>query len=232
MQWNERIRARWDERADWWDEMSEANALRSDRARDLDRTAEALALQPGSRLLDAGCGTGQYAIAFAKRGYVVSGVDIAPAMIERATRHATDARVSVNWRVGDYTALIAHDEPYDAIHARVSLQFVANASETLRAFKRALKPAGRLYVSVPGAASPIYASAWRRLLPDEPQTIQYITPWDLERLLTDRGWSVLDQWGDLDPAKQQAIVSAVSDEQDRLRTLQTLSMTWAIIASR
>jgi 2-polyprenyl-3-methyl-5-hydroxy-6-metoxy-1,4-benzoquinol methylase len=231
-QWNDRIQARWNERVDWWDEMSTANALRDDRARDLDRTAAALALQPGSRLLDAGCGTGQYAIAFAQRGYVVSGIDISPAMIERATAHATEAGVSVSWRVGDYTALVPHDEPYDAIHARVSLQFVANASETLLVLKRALKPSGRLYVSVPGAASPIYSTAWRRFLPNEPQTMQYITPWDLERLLTDQGWTVLDQWGDLDSTKRQAVDSAFIDAQDRLRTLQTLSMTWAIIASR
>lgn len=230
--WRDRVRNRWNERVDWWDEMSETNARSDSRVRDLDRTATALALQPGSRLLDAGCGTGQYAITFAKRGYVVSGIDIAPAMIERARRHAADAGVVVDWRSGDYTSLVAQDEPYDAIHARVSLQFVANVSETLRSLANALKPAGRLYASVPGAASPIYSSAWRRFLPDEPQTIQYITPWDLERLLNDLGWTVLDQWGDLEAAKQETIRSAFADEQERLRVLQSLSLTWSIVATR
>jgi 2-polyprenyl-3-methyl-5-hydroxy-6-metoxy-1,4-benzoquinol methylase len=230
--WNDRIRERWNERAGWWDDMSEENARASARAHDLDRTARALDLRPGTRLLDAGCGTGQYAIAFAKRGYVVSGVDIAPAMIERARRHAADAGVAIDFRTGDYTTLIASDEPYDAIHARVSLQFVASAHNTLLAFARALKPEGRLYVSVPGAASPIYSTAWRRFLPGETPTITYITPWDLERLLTDLGWTILDQWGDLDPAKQAHIASALTEEHERLRILQTLSMTWAIIAAR
>lgn len=227
-----RIRDRWNERVDWWDEMSEANARSDARARDLDRTATALALEPGARLLDAGCGTGQYAIAFAKRGYVVSAIDIAPAMIERARQHATHEGVAIDWRVGDYAALIAADEPYDAIHARVSLHFAASVSETLAALARALKPTGRLYVSVPGAASPIYSSVWRRFLPSEPQTIQYITPWDLERLLEELGWTVLDQWGDLDGERRQAIASALGDDQERLRVLQSLSMTWSFVARK
>lgn len=230
--WHNRVRERWNERVDWWDEMSETNARSEARRDDLGRTARALALQPGSRLLDAGCGTGQYAIAFAQLGYVVSGIDIAPAMIERARQHADEAGVSVDWRAGDYTSLIAADDPYDAIHARVSLQFVANVSEALRAIELALRPAGRLYVSVPGAASPIYSSAWRRFLPNEPQTIQYITPWDLERLLAELGWTVLDQWGDLDSERQQMIANAFGDEQERLRVLQSLSMTWSIVAIR
>jgi 2-polyprenyl-3-methyl-5-hydroxy-6-metoxy-1,4-benzoquinol methylase len=231
-EWQQRIRDRWDERVEWWDEMSQANARSEARIHDLDRTAKALNLVPGSRVLDAGCGTGQWAIAFAKRGYVVSGVDIAPAMIERARQHSRDDGVSVEWRVGDYTALVAGDDPYDAIHARVSLQFVESAYETLLALQRALRPNGRLFVSVPGAASPIYSTAWRRFLPNEDMTINYITPWDLERLLAELGWTVLDQWGDLDLGRRNQIAFAFENHEDRLRIKQTLSTTWGFVAAR
>lgn len=230
--WQQRIRDRWDERVEWWDEMSQANARSEARIHDLDRTTKALNLVHGSRVLDAGCGTGQWAIAFAKRGYVVSGIDIAPAMIERARQHSHDEGVSVDWRVGDYTALVADDLPYDAIHARVSLQFVESAYETLLALGSALTPSGRLFVSVPGAASPIYSTTWRRFLPNEAVTINYITPWDLERLLAELGWTVLDQWGDLDRNRQDQIAAAVDSPEDRLRILQTLSTTWGIVTTR
>jgi len=231
--WNERVRKRWNERVDWWDEMSEANASAPDRFPDLERTVRALNLAPGDRLLDAGCGTGQFAIAFARMGYVVSGVDIAPAMIERAREHALAAGVSVDWRIGEYTHLIAGDPPYDAIHARMSLQFVANASQALRALKRVLKPGGRLYVSVPGATSPIYSTAWRRFLPSEPITIQYLTPWDLEKLLPELGLTVVDQWGDQSGERlQQALSDDALTPGERLRIQQTLSFTWALIAEK
>lgn len=39
---------------------------------------------PGSRLLDLGCGTGEDALHFARRGHEVEGVDLSPAMIEAA----------------------------------------------------------------------------------------------------------------------------------------------------
>ncbi len=230
--WEARVRTRWNERVDWWDEMSEANAGAPDRLPDLERTVHALRLTPGDRLLDAGCGTGQFAIAFARMGYVASGIDIAPAMIERAREHAHTNGVTVDWRVGDYTQLTAGDQPYDAIHARMSLQFTGNVSRALRALKRALKPAGRLYVSVPGATSPIYSAAWRRFLPNEPSTIQYVTPWDLEQLLPELGFTVIDQWGDLSGERLQERKGADLTSEDLLRIRQALSFTWTIIAER
>ena len=87
--WLERSRVSWDARAERWDARAEANALAPDRAVELNRISEALRLQPGSRVLDAGCGSGQLAIALAERGMTVTGVDLSPAMIRRANAHAT-----------------------------------------------------------------------------------------------------------------------------------------------
>ena len=39
-QWLDRVRENWDERSDWWDSMSEENAVSADRAVDLDRREE------------------------------------------------------------------------------------------------------------------------------------------------------------------------------------------------
>jgi len=99
--WLNRVRANWNERAPSWDAMSEENAAAPDRSVDLDRTSAALKLTGGSRLLDAGCGSGQYAIAFADRGYNVTAVDLSPEMIARARGHAEEHGVKVEWRVGD-----------------------------------------------------------------------------------------------------------------------------------
>src|SRR6478735_10526368 len=116
--WLARVRERWDSRVEWWDEMSESNAVAADRALDLDWTASALRLQPGAKLLDAGCGAGQFALAFALAGCTVTAIDLAPKMVERAAEHASAAGISIDWRVGDFSALPDHDASYDAIHAR------------------------------------------------------------------------------------------------------------------
>src|SRR6185295_3098590 len=59
---------------------------------------------PGSEILDAGCGTGRYAIELARRGYVVHGIDLSPDLIEVARRSNEDVPRGVSFAVGD----IAH----------------------------------------------------------------------------------------------------------------------------
>ena len=46
---------------------------------------------PGSRVLDAACGTGMHALALAQLGFQVSGADLSSGMIERARFNARDA---------------------------------------------------------------------------------------------------------------------------------------------
>ena len=49
---------------------------------------ERLDLQPGMRVLDVACGTGNLAIPAARKGAVTAGVDIAPNLLEQARERA------------------------------------------------------------------------------------------------------------------------------------------------
>jgi SAM-dependent methyltransferase len=71
---------------------------------------------PGARLLDAGCGTGRYAIELGRRGYVVEGVDQSPELVDVAKRSAIHQPGSVSFHVGDLLALPDHG--YHAILCR------------------------------------------------------------------------------------------------------------------
>jgi 2-polyprenyl-3-methyl-5-hydroxy-6-metoxy-1,4-benzoquinol methylase len=57
--------------------------------------ADALALGPGVRVLDVGCGSGDFCAQALARGARVSGIDAAPAMIEIASRRARRADLCV-----------------------------------------------------------------------------------------------------------------------------------------
>jgi SAM-dependent methyltransferase len=230
--WLDRTRATWDERAADWDACSEANAVAADRPADLDRLATALALQPGGRLLDAGCGSGQFALAFAARGLQVVGVDLSPAMIARARQHGAERGPDVEWREGDLTSLADPDGSYDAIFARVSLQFVPDPAAALTEFRRVLRPAGRLYACVPGALSPIYSRAWCRFIEPQEVVANFLVPWELEALLDHLGWKVLDGWGsfgatmsgDTNPFTAESVAHL-----DR-RLQQAAASVWSVVA--
>jgi glycine/sarcosine N-methyltransferase len=53
-------------------------------------------------VLDAACGTGMHAIAFARQGRQAAGADISPAMIDKATQNAAQAGVPVDFRVAGF----------------------------------------------------------------------------------------------------------------------------------
>jgi SAM-dependent methyltransferase len=224
-----RVRARWDANAEWWDDMSSRNATTADRAADLDRTKVALALESGASILDAGCGTGQFAIAFAERGLRVVALDLAPAMIQRAMAHGAVAGVDVDWRVGDLTSVAVEDGAFDAVHARMALQFVPDLPAALARIRAVLRPGGRLYASVPGALSPIYGRVWQRFL-DPDFDMAYVTPRDLERLLDHLGWEILDQWGEFGQSAESAGVDAAAAVRLSVPLQQAAATTWAIIA--
>ena len=229
--WLERVRAVWSGRAGDWDRMAEEVALSVDRTADVARTAVALDLHHGSRVLDAGCGTGQFAIALATLGCVVTAEDISPAMIDRAAAHARDRDVEIEFRVGNIGKLADEAATYDAVHARVVLQFVPDVVTTLREFRRVLKPGGRLLASVPGSLSPIYNRSWRRFV--EPANVgsNWIVPWELEELLRQDSWTVLEQWGEFGQnltGDGNELGAAVRGAPARLQ--QAAATTWTSVA--
>jgi SAM-dependent methyltransferase len=58
-------------------------------------------------VLDAACGTGMHAVAFARWGLRAAAVDLSPAMIDRAREHAHAAGVNVAWSVAAFGGLAA-----------------------------------------------------------------------------------------------------------------------------
>jgi SAM-dependent methyltransferase len=104
---------------------------------------------PGANLLDAGCGTGRYAIELARRGYVVHGMDLSPELIDVATAAAAGGPKSVSFTVGDIRNLPAR--AYDGLLCRGVLNDLVDADSraaVFASFARALRPGGVLILDV------------------------------------------------------------------------------------
>ncbi len=104
---------------------------------------------PPARLLDLGCGTGWTSAFFARRGYTVTGVDLAPGMIELARRIQTAPELDLRFEVGDYDAVAAAGS-FEIVVFFDSLHHSLDEGSALAAACRALAPGGVCVTSEPG----------------------------------------------------------------------------------
>lgn len=96
-----------------------------------------------TRALDLACGTGDLACALAARGAHVVGIDASARMID-AARQRTDRSQSLEFVVGDMTALDVPDASVDVVTAGYALRNVPDYTRALREIRRVLRPGGRL----------------------------------------------------------------------------------------
>ncbi len=89
----------------WFDtdeyELVYRNRDESEASQLIDLIEEITEPEPGSSLLDVGCGRGRHAVDFATRGYKVTGLDLSKRSLEAARERATAAGVDVRFIHGD-----------------------------------------------------------------------------------------------------------------------------------
>jgi ubiquinone/menaquinone biosynthesis C-methylase UbiE len=117
------------------------------------RLVEALAPQPGERVLDVGCGSGAALLPLARAvgpTGSVAGIDLAPAMVEVARTAAEQAGLVVDVRVGDAQEPDLPATSFDVVGSSLVLFFLPEPPSALRRWRELLVPGGRLGVSTFG----------------------------------------------------------------------------------
>jgi demethylmenaquinone methyltransferase / 2-methoxy-6-polyprenyl-1,4-benzoquinol methylase len=104
------------------------------------RLAAATVVRPGDAVLDACCGTGDLAIAAERAGGRVTGLDFSEQMLVRARGKSE----SVEWVLGDVTALPFDDSSFDAVTVGFGIRNVPDLDVGLAELARVLRPGGRV----------------------------------------------------------------------------------------
>jgi ubiquinone/menaquinone biosynthesis C-methylase UbiE len=96
------------------------------------------------RWLDLACGTGAVAERAAREGADVTGIDLAPVLIETAQERAREQGLRIDYRIGDCESLDVDDGSFDVVSSTCGVMFAPNHEATARELIRIVKPGGRI----------------------------------------------------------------------------------------
>jgi arsenite methyltransferase len=124
-------------------------------------------LRPGERVIDVGCGAGIDSLIAAKKvgseGRVI-GVDMTPAMLEKARRAAREMGLAnVEFREGYAEALPVEDGWADVVISNGVLNLMPDKAAVLEEMSRVLKAGGRLQIGDILVQKPVPESAKRKI---------------------------------------------------------------------
>lgn len=156
-------------------------------------------LSPGARILDLGCGGGDQAKVFSRKGYNIVGIDIAPSLIQFAQAQFKKEGLAGNFLAGDMRQ-IAYDAEFDAcVLLSGTFGFFSDAENQalLVAIRRALKPAGMVFIMY--------------LAPD--QTSGRHRTWSE----TGDGWELTETWFDSDTASYRSTALIIRSDGTLIR---------------
>jgi SAM-dependent methyltransferase len=105
---------------------------------------ERLDLQEGERLLDLACGTGAVAERAAAAGADVTGIDLAPALIDTACERAETLGLEIDYTVGDAENLDVPDASFDKVASACGIMFAPDQDAVARELARVTRPGGRI----------------------------------------------------------------------------------------
>ncbi len=105
---------------------------------------EALDVHATERLLDVATGAGNAAMAAARRGLEVVGIDYVPALLERARRRTEAEGLTIDYVEGDAEALPFADASFDVTSSVFGTMFAPDQERTAAELVRVTRPGGRI----------------------------------------------------------------------------------------
>ena len=142
---------------------STAKPIRDGQALELLVTAAGAG--PEDTVLDVACGPGLVACAFARVARQVTGIDLTPAMLDRARAIAADKGVTnVSFQVGDVARLPFPDASFSIVVSRFAFHHFVDPGAVLAEMKRVCRPGGHIAVAdLIASPDPVRAEAFHQM---------------------------------------------------------------------
>jgi SAM-dependent methyltransferase len=153
-----------------------------------------IALQPGMRVLDAACGTGNLAVLAARRGCRVSGLDIATNLLAQARDRARQDALAIEFTEGDAEAMSYEDASFDIVVSMYGVMFAPRPERVVSELCRVTKPGGLIALAnwTPGGFIGKMFAVFARHLPP-PAGIPSPLLWGDEAVVRDRFYGAIQE---------------------------------------
>ncbi len=102
--------------------------------------------QKAEKVLDIGCGTGNFSLKLAQKGCLVVGIDVSEPMLDKAREKAEKAELEINFAKQDAANLEFPAESFDGVFSITAFEFMADYKKTFSEMMRVLKPGGKLLI--------------------------------------------------------------------------------------
>jgi ubiquinone/menaquinone biosynthesis C-methylase UbiE len=214
----------------------------------------------GLRVLDCGCGAGDYVQALRRRGADAWGIEFSREKLATAPTHVA-GRVSV----GDLHDIAVRDSAIDVALVNEVLEHVPNDGRALHEIHRVLKPGGTLVIFSPNRRYPFethgaFFKKSRRRIPHYVPLIPYLPlplatsvidfwarnywPGELRRLVRDAGfdvthtdyvWQTFEGISNHQPAliaRTRGLLRVISDSLERVPLVRTLGVSQVIVGRK
>lgn len=115
---------------------------------DFKATAERLRgqLKPGSRILEVAPGPGYLAVELAKFGFKVTGLDISKSFVEMGRENAREAKVAVDFRLGNASEMPLPADSFDFVVCRAAFKNFTEPARAIQEMYRVLVPGGKALI--------------------------------------------------------------------------------------
>lgn len=129
--------------------------------------------QPGERILDLGCGMGDFTAKIAAAGAIPTGIDFSEVMIKRAKQKYSELEFQV-----EDASQYRTDIPFDAVFSHATIHWIKDAPAVVRSIWMALREGGRLVAEFAGSGNlAIITAAMKEALEDHGYAWAGRSPW-------------------------------------------------------
>lgn len=152
----------------------------------------------GARVLEVGCGAGDFAVHLARLGADVTAVDFSPAAVEIAQGKTGGDGANVRLLTADAQHLPFENESFDIVFSCECLEHLPDPQQALREMARVCRPGGKLALTTENYSNAVvlgWAVSWWRGVPynsgSEPQPIErFFLFWNVRRMIRRAGFTV------------------------------------------